>query len=155
MFIPGKAVGLCILCHPQKAIIRNCPLPCVIISPGMFYDLQDCTRVQLTAPSYQICEGTFTDPPYTEWYIPKPTQDPFTGKLISNHEHSDPLQIPSRCPLPTSMEYSLPSNNKKIKHNQLFIMWGLITQTGNYLESFILPSFGFGCLIVSCFLKTV
>lgn len=94
MFIPGKAVGLCILCHPQKAIICNCPLSCVIISPGMVYDLQGCTQAQLTAPSYQICEGTFIDPPYTEWYIPKPTRDPFTGKLISNHEHSDPLQTP-------------------------------------------------------------
>ena len=143
-------MGLCILCHPRKAIICNCPLPCIIISSGMVYDLQGCTRVQLTAPSYQICEGTVTDPPYTEWYTPKLTQDPFTGNLsqITN------IQIPSRCPFPTSMEFSFPSNNKKIKHNHLFIMWGLITQTRDYLESFILPYFGFGCLIVSCFLRT-
>lgn len=40
---------------PKKAIIRNYPLPCIIISSSLVYDPQDFMLLQLTAPSYQIC----------------------------------------------------------------------------------------------------
>lgn len=135
MFIPGKA-GLCILLPPQKAIICNCPLPCVLISPGLVYNLQGCTQAQLTAPSYQICEGTFIDLRTLNGIF----QSRHETLLQANSSQTTNIQTPPDAPSQLHGVF-LTSNNKKIKHNQLFIMWGLIIQTGNYLSPFILPFF--------------
>lgn len=145
MFIPGKTVGLCIFCHPQKAIICNCPLPCIIISPSLVYDLQGCTAVTANRSLTKFVKEAFL------------TFSPFRGIFQSRYQNayleSGVFQISSRCTFPTSTEFYLPSNNRKIKHNQLFTMWELITQTGNYLELFLHPCLSFGYLIAPCLLK--
>lgn len=64
------------------------------------------------------------------------------------------FQVSSRCSFATSVELPTPSNDKKIKHHQLSIMWKQITQAGNYLDPFILPFLRSGCLRVSLFFKT-
>ena len=61
------------------------------------------------------------------------------------------FQISSRCTFPTPWGFPLPSNNKKIRHNQLSIMRGLITPTGNYLEPSVLPFLGSSYLTASWF----
>lgn len=134
MFIPGKTVGLCIFCHPQKPIICNCPLPCIIISPSLVRDLQGCRLLQLMLHltkfvkaallTRSTCKGLFR----------------VNTRSVCRHAYleSAMFQISSRCTFPTSMESYLPTNNRKMKHNPLSTVWELVTQTGNHLQPFVL-----------------